>query len=106
MIAKYNFAFKRLIGYLGDLTGALGVYSMWEGYLEQSDFRKPLQRQGIEFEIIHTSGHAPERDLERLVKAFNPKCVVPIHTFHPQEYESLFPDANVHPLNDGEEFII
>ena len=104
MIAKYNSAFKRLIGYLGDLTGALGVYSMWEGYLEQSDFRKPLQRQGIEFETIHTSGHAPERDLERLVKAFNPKCVVPIHTFQPQTYPSLFP--NVHILNDGEEFIL
>jgi len=104
MITKYNSAFKRLIGYLGDLTGALGVYSMWEGYLEQSDFRKPLQRQGIEFETIHTSGHAPERDLERLVKAFNPKCVVPIHTFQPQTYPSLFP--NVHILNDDEEFIL
>ncbi len=104
MISKYNPAFMKLIGYLGDLTGALGIYSMWEGYLEQSDFRKPLQRQGIEFETIHTSGHAPERDLERLVKAFNPKCVVPIHTFQPQTYPSLFP--NVHILNDGEEFVL
>lgn len=104
MITKYNPAFKRLIGYLGDLTGALGIYSMWEGYLERSDFRKPLQRQGIEFETIHTSGHAPERDLERLVKAFNPKCIVPIHTFQPQTYPSLFP--NVYILNDDEEFIL
>ena len=104
MIAKYNSAFKRLIGYLGDLTGALGIYSMWDGYLKQSDFRKPLQRLGIEFETIHTSGHAPERDLVRLVKAFNPKCVVPIHTFQPQTYPSLFP--NVHILNDDEEFIL
>ena len=104
MITKYNSAFMKLIGYLGDLTGALGIYSMWEGYLEQSDFRKPLQRQGIEFETIHTSGHAPERDLVRLVKAFNPKCVVPIHTFQPQTYPSLFP--NVHILNDDEEFIL
>lgn len=104
MISKYNSAFMKLIGYLGDLTGALGIYSMWEGYLDQSDFRKPLQRKGIEFETIHTSGHAPERDLERLVKAFNPKCVVPIHTFQPQTYPSLFP--NVHILNDDEEFIL
>ncbi|MEA3223280.1 MAG: MBL fold metallo-hydrolase [Thermodesulfobacteriota bacterium] len=106
MITKYNSAFKRLIGYLGDLTGALGVYSMWEGYLEQSDFRKPLQRQGIEFETIHTSGHAPERDLKQLVESFKPKCIVPIHTFHPQEYRSLFSDTNVKTLNDGEEFIL
>jgi ribonuclease J len=106
MIAKYNPAFTRLINYLGDSDGALGIYSMWEGYLEKSDFRQPLQRRGIEFKTIHTSGHAPEQDLKRLVAAFKPKCVVPIHTFHPQDYQSLFPDTKVHPLNDGEEFIL
>jgi len=104
MIAKYNPAFMKLIGYLGDLTGALGIYSMWEGYLEENDFRKPLQRQGIEFETVHTSGHAPERDLARLVEAFRPKCVVPIHTFQPQTYPSLFP--SVHILNDDEELVL
>ena len=106
MITKYNPAFMKLLGYLGDINGALGIYSMWEGYLEQSDFRKPLERQGIEFKTIHTSGHAPERDLKRLVEAFKPKYIVPIHTFHPQEYQTLFPNDNVHPLNDGEEFIL
>jgi len=106
MITKYNPAFMKLIGYLGDLTEALGIYSMWEGYLEQSDFRKPLQRQGIKFKTIHTSGHAPERVLKRLVEAIKPKCIVPIHTFQPQTYPSLFPNANVHLLNDGEEFIL
>lgn len=104
MITKYNPAFVKFIGCLGDLTGALGIYSMWEGYLEQSDFRKPLQRQGMEFETVHTSGHAPEWDLSRLVKAFSPKCVVPIHTFQPQIYPSLFP--NVHILSDSEELIL
>jgi len=106
MIAKYNPAFTRLIGYLGDLDGALGIYSMWEGYLEKSDFRQPLQRRGIVFKTIHASGHAPEQDLKRLVSAFKPKCVVPIHTFHPKDYQSLFPDTKVHPLNDGEELIL
>jgi ribonuclease J len=106
MITKYNPAFMKLLGYLGDINGALGIYSMWEGYLEKNDFRKSLQRQGIEFKTIHTSGHAPERDLKRLVEAFKPKCIVPIHTFHPEKYQSLFPNANVHQLNDGEELIL
>lgn len=106
MIAKYNTAFTRLINHLGDLDGALGIYSMWEGYLERNDFLKPLQRRGMEVQIIHTSGHATEQDLKRLVTAFKPGCIVPIHTFYPQDYQSLFSDTKIHPLNDGEELIL
>ena len=61
-----------------------------------------MKSKGIEFELVHTSGHAPERDLKLLVEAFKPECIVPIHTFHPQEYPSLFPNAHVHILKDGE----
>ena len=65
-----------------------------------------MNQKGIELEIVHTSGHAPERDLKRLVEALKPKCIIPIHTFYPQDYQSLFPQTKVHPLNDGEEFTL
>jgi ribonuclease J len=66
--------------------------------------RETLKQKGIELEIVHASGHATERDLKRLAEAFEPKCLVPIHTFQPQEYLSLF--HNVHILSDGEELVI
>ena len=104
MVAKYNYDFRRLLRYLDDLAGAVAIYSMWEGYLERSNLREALKQKGIELELVHTSGHATERDLKRLEEAFKPKCLVPIHTFQPQEYVSLF--HNVHMLNDGEELVI
>lgn len=104
MVAKYNYAFMRLLGYIDDLAGAVAIYSMWEGYLERSNLREALKQKGVELETVHTSGHATEQDLKRLADAFKPKCLVPIHTFQPGEYLALFP--NVHMLDDGEEFTI
>ena len=104
MVAKYNYDFRRLLGYPDDLAGAVAVYSMWEGYLERSNLREILKQKGIELESVHTSGHATERDLKRFEEAIKPKCLVPIHTFRPQEYMALF--HNVHMLNDGEELVI
>lgn len=104
MVAKYNYDFMRLLGYIDDLTEAVGIYSMWEGYLERSNLRETLKQKGVELKTVHTSGHATERDLERLATAFKPKCLVPIHTFQPGEYLALFP--NVHILDDGEELVL
>lgn len=104
VVAKYNYDFMSLLGYIDDLAGAVAIYSMWEGYLEKSNLRETLKQKGIELETVHTSGHAIERDLKRLADTFKPKCLVPIHTFQPREYLALFP--NVHMLDDGEEFIL
>jgi len=106
MITRDNYDFTELLHHIDDFTEAQAIYSMWEGNLEHSNLPDRLKQKGIAFEKVHTSGHAPERDLKRLVEAFKPKCIVPIHTFHPQGYQSLFPNANVHPLNDGEEFVM
>ncbi|GAH06959.1 unnamed protein product, partial [marine sediment metagenome] len=42
------------------LEGAKLIYSMWPGYIERSphNIRDWCTKHGIEFEIIHTSGHA------------------------------------------------
>jgi ribonuclease J len=104
MITSDNYDFTELLDHVDDFTGAQAVYSMWEGYLEDSDLNDRLRQKGISLESVHTSGHATERDLQKLAKAFSPRCLIPIHTFQPGKYPSLFP--NVHILNDGEEFVL
>lgn len=104
MITRDNYDFKELLSHIDDFTEAQAIYSMWEGYLEDNDLDDRLKQKGISLKSVHTSGHATERDLQKLVKAFSPRCLIPIHTFQPQKYPSLFP--NVHILNDGEEFVL
>lgn len=106
MITKDNTFFPKLLNQLDEYTEVQAIYSLWEGNLKNSNLPDTLKQKGIKLRKIHTSGHAPERDLKRLVEAFKPKCIIPIHTFHPQEYQSLFPNDNVHLLSDGEELIL
>src|SRR5208282_212267 len=84
------------------LSGAKLFYSLWPGYLERGgfDLRAWCTARGIGFEIHHTSGHASVSDLKRLAQALQPKRLVPIHSFAPERFGSLFP--NVQQANDGE----
>ena len=83
------------------LEGAKLIYSMWPGYLERGspDLRDWCANRGIEFEIIHTSGHADAQDLKRLVEAIRPRRLIPIHTVAPERYEAL--SHKTIPLGDG-----
>mgnify|MGYP000648566632 CR=1 FL=1 len=73
------------------LQGGRLVYSMWSGYIERSkpNLRDWCLQHNIEFEIIHTSGHASKTDLKRLVSAIKPKSLVPIHTIAHSEYNEF-----------------
>ena len=106
MITKDNTFFPKLLNSLADCSGVEAIYSQWEGYLENNNLEETLKQKGIKLEKIHTSGHAPEQDLQRLVNNFKPKCIIPIHTFYPANYKSLFPNYEIKMLNDGEEFIL
>ncbi len=83
------------------LEGAKLIYSMWPGYLERTtpSLRDWCTDHGVEFEIIHTSGHADARDLKRLVDAIHPRRLIPIHTLAPERYLALTDKAT--PLRDG-----
>ena len=83
------------------LEGAKLIYSMWPGYLERStpNLHDWCHEHGVEFEIIHTSGHADAHDLKRLVQAVRPERLIPIHTFTPERYLDLSDNAT--PLRDG-----
>lgn len=67
------------------------IYSMWPGYIEQQspNIRDWCSSHSIDFHIIHTSGHASKTDLQRLIKAINPKTLIPIHTLAHQAYKGF-----------------
>ncbi len=84
----------------GNLAGAQALYSMWDGYLEDGKLQAQLDALNIPLTKIHTSGHADTPTLKRLVAALQPNTVTPIHSQHPELYESLFP--NVVARTDGQ----
>lgn len=103
ILGKDNFYFRRIIlPKLGAGSGAKAIYSMWHGYLERTDLAQFLESHGIELMEIHTSGHAYVEDLKKLASAMNPRHLVPIHTFSPDQYGSIY--DNIVQLNDGQTY--
>lgn len=79
------------------------VWSQWHGYLADGDgksFRDDVDRLGLSFHQIHTSGHASPSDLQRFAVAVSPRRLVPIHTFRPDVFPQLFEDVFL--ARDGE----
>jgi len=101
ILSKDNPYFRNMLRRLDTSGGAKAIYSMWHGYLERTDLIQLLDTRGIELIEIHTSGHAYIEDLKRLASAMNPRCVVPIHTFYPDEFGRIF--SNAVQLDDGEQ---
>lgn len=85
------------------LEGAGFTYSMWGGYLKEDYSRRVLDwldRHGIDWQSIHTSGHAAAADLQRFAAALAPRALVPIHSFESGRFPEFF--DNVVPRGDGE----
>ena len=85
------------------LEGAGFTYSMWNGYLKEDSSRRVLdwlERNGIPWQPIHTSGHASAADLQRFAAALAPRALVPIHSFETGRFPEYF--NNVVPREDGE----
>ena len=58
-------------------------YGMWKGYLEQSntkEFIEFLKSKGVRLHILHTSGHADSKTIEKLIDDIKPKKIIPVHT--------------------------
>jgi ribonuclease J len=87
-----------------DTDSATWIYSMWPGYLDRSQsmgrLKEYFENAGVRFKIIHTSGHAKLSDLKKLVNAFDPEMIIPIHSFHAEKFQEYFP--NVRLVNDRE----
>ena len=85
------------------LDGAAAVWSMWPGYLEEPSgvkLREWFSAHSIPLHLIHSSGHADVKDLQRFARAVDARQVVPVHTLAFARYAEHF--ANTHLHADGE----
>ncbi|MCL2282196.1 MAG: MBL fold metallo-hydrolase [Fibromonadales bacterium] len=71
------------------------VYSMWKGYLNEPEYSF---LNSYKYEYLHTSGHADVDSIKEVVKAVNPKFIMPIHTEHPEEFQNLFSNVQFSKL--------
>lgn len=87
-----------------NLERATWIYSMWPGYLERDtplkEMRTYFHGKGVHFELLHTGGHAGILDLKKMVEAMKPSTIIPIHSFHSEEFLDEF--SNVKLIKDGE----
>lgn len=63
--------------------GCTMFYSMWEGYKKQEnmkEFLKFMEEKGVKTISLHTSGHADEKDFDKLIKKIEPEIIIPVHT--------------------------
>ncbi len=101
MLAKANSLLPKILTRLPDFKGLTIIWSLWNGYLTGEDILSKLCAElALTIEQIHTSGHASIKDLMRLANAINPQFLIPIHTFHPNDYEQF--GVPVRVLEDGE----
>jgi len=105
ILARANRLFDILAERMPDSSRIELVWSLWHGYLTGKD---PVSsfgaRHNLSIRHVHTSGHATVKDLQRLVSAMKPVRTVPIHTFNPAKYKTVF--ANVTVVPDGGELAI
>jgi len=90
-----------------NIDGATVIYSMWQGYLNESSMKPFLdftQKKNMQLVSVHTSGHAYIKTLQKVVKTLRPKTIIPIHTFSPERYSTLF--SNVVQTLDGQEISV
>ena len=77
------------------------IYGKAEPFTEEMEFTfirllKWLNLCNLELEYAHTSGHSFPEDLKTIIETSNPKNLIPIHTTHPEEFNSITPrDVNI-----------
>lgn len=80
------------------------IYSMWDGYLEQEEFRRFLAGRSVRH--LHTSGHADWDTLKMLCERVKPKVILPIHTEHPERMAELGVNGLLRMWKDKEPYIV
>jgi ribonuclease J len=71
------------------------IYSFWSGYLkklEVQSFIEECERIGLNVVNHHTSGHADENALVRLIEKVNPTRIIPVHTENAEWFSKKYPD--------------
>ena len=104
MFVRANSKFEAIIRQY-DPAKSILLYSMWDGYRTKpgSKLMNFLTLTGT-WEILHTSGHASQDDIRRVIETVDPKILIPVHTDKPEQMKMLCSNRNVLILQDGEEF--
>ena len=71
----------------GVLDKCVLIYSLWEGYKEDEEYKKFLSKiaeMGIDIISLHTSGHAHYTAIRQVIDITKPEVVIPIHTENKQ----------------------
>lgn len=90
-----------------DTYKGLFIYSMWGGYLKEKPMEEMLsyiKKNQMDFQCVHTSGHASVDTLRKVVDTVSPKVIIPIHSFHSDQYVKL--GDNICELRDGETYAV
>ena len=72
------------------------IYSFWSGYRETENlkyFLTECEKLGLKIVTLHTSGHADENTLKRLIESVNPKVLIPIHTENAERFRKIAPNV-------------
>ena len=87
---------------LNCLKGGKLIYSQWPGYLDRDrvNIKAWCSSHGLDFDILHTSGHADTHTLTKLAQAVAAKRVIPVHTDAPERLRDLIPNST--PIHDDE----
>ncbi len=91
--------------YIKKIENGVFIYSMWDGYKKGKvtrEFIDFLINKGMTEKTIHTSGHADQDALKKMVDILKPRNLVPIHTFEGNQYKKIFTGTNVLQINDKE----
>ena len=65
-------------------------YSMWNGYKQKEDISELLQfmqGKGVQIVDLHTSGHADEDTIRKLIEDVSPDYIIPVHTENAEWFE-------------------
>lgn len=74
--------------------GSLFIRSMSEPF-EEDDIQEPILRNwiswfGLDYHQAHASGHASMSEIFQMVRQIAPRCVVPVHTEHPELFKNCW----------------
>ena len=71
------------------------VYSFWSGYRETESMKPFLtecEKMGLRIETLHTSGHADEGTINKLIQRVNPTVIIPVHTENAEKFRKIAPE--------------
>lgn len=91
-------SYLRRLSEMMSFENGILVYSFWNGYRETESMRHFLsecENLGLKIVTLHTSGHADEKALRRLIETVKPKVLIPVHTENADGFRHIAPDITI-----------